>query len=147
MLESLNVTCRLVLLEGLGDEGPDSLLFLADLLCELLAAVLSQCCQLCCRLFQLRRILQTTVQWGETLTRLFSRQRLWNKSYGTVVPMPRNTGTVLVCVVVQDPFWSETFSRIRIRKNHIGSGQLRIRIEFEEKLNYFLYQRLEKIFI
>jgi hypothetical protein len=62
MIESLNVTCRLVLLEGLGDEGPDSLLFLTDLLSELLAAVLGQCCQLSCRLFQFSSVLQTTVQ-------------------------------------------------------------------------------------
>ncbi len=60
MLESLKITCRLVLLQGLGDEGPHSLLLLADLLCELLTAVLGQCCQLSCRLFQFGRVLQTT---------------------------------------------------------------------------------------
>jgi hypothetical protein len=132
----MNVTCRLVLLQGLGDEGPDSLLFLADLLCELLAAVLGQCCQLSCRLFQFGRVLRTTVHCSETSTLLFMRQRLGTKSYGTVVPMPMNTGTVLVCVVDQDPFCSETFSRIRIRKNQSGSRQLRIQIEFEDLKKY-----------
>jgi hypothetical protein len=40
------------------------------------------------------------------------------------------------CVVDADPVGSDTFSRIRIRKNHSGSGseQLRIQNEFEVKL-------------
>jgi hypothetical protein len=38
------------------------------------------------------------------------------------------------CVVNPDPVGSETFNRIRIRKNHSGSEQLRIRNEFE--VNY-----------
>jgi hypothetical protein len=41
-------------------------------------------------------------------------------------------------ISVVDPVGSETYRRIQIliwiRKNHSGSGQLRIRNEFEEKL-------------
>ncbi len=43
--------------------------------------------------------------------------------------------SVTVNIVVDpDPVGSETFGRIRIGNNHFGSGQLRIRNEFDVKL-------------
>ncbi len=72
-----------------------------------------------------------------TLTNLGSSKQIRNRTRG-----PIETSAI---VLDPDP---ETFSRIRIRKNHSGSKQLRIRNEFEIKLlwetdkNWIIFQKM-----